>query len=395
MNFIMSVKMALSSIWTSKIRSFLTMLGIIIGVAAVISLVSMVSSSAKQIKNDLESMGTNLVSVYIHRGWDEGRSVSNSELEKFCDENADIIAYCSPVINEGATVKYGKNNYSTILYGVSEEYIKIRNRKVVSGRNFTKTDINNRSKVCIIGQYTLEKLFHSLDPIGQKIKINNEEYSVIGVLDQKSSNASQSGDDDMVIIPYYTAQRLLKMNISNFVISAAGSGNTGKATEAIESFLYSKFKNSNVYYVSDQAAIMNSIDEALAPLALLASAIAGISLIVAGIGIMNIMLVTVTERTREIGIRKSIGARTGTILIQFLVESAVISCIGGIMGIFLGIGVSAGICNAMGMPVLTLADQAMTIIGSFAFSAAIGVFFGMYPARKAAKLNPVDALRFD
>lgn len=395
MNFVMSIKMALSSVWASKIRSFLTMLGIIIGVAAVISLVSMVDASTQQMKNQLESMGTNLITVNINRGWGTGRSVSTEELEAFCEENADIIAYCSPVINSRATVKYGGNNHSSGLYGISGDYMVIKNREVVSGRNFNENDIENRNKVCIIGEYLVKELFSGMDPIGQDVKINNDVYKVVGVLDQKSSNVSEGGEDDMIMIPYYTAQRLLRTNITSFVISASGSDYTDDATEAVENFLYKKFKNESFYSVMDQAAMMDTINEALASMALLAAAIAGISLIVAGIGIMNIMLVTVTERTREIGIRKSIGAKTGTILMQFLVESAVISCIGGIMGIIVGVAGSAAICVGMGIPVLSLSDQAVSIIGSFVFSAAMGVFFGMYPAQKAAKLNPVDALRFD
>lgn len=395
MTFVMSVKMALASVWASKIRSFLTMLGIIIGVAAVISLVSMVEASTQQMKTQLESMGTNLITVNINRGWGAGRSVTNDELQEFCEENSDIIAYCSPVISTKATVKYGGNNHSSNLYGIDGDYMVIKNREVVSGRNFTETDVTNRNKVCIIGQYLVSELFNSMNPIDQELKINNEVYKVVGVLDQKSSNVSEGGEDDMIMIPYYTAQRLLRTNITSFVISASSSDYTDDATKKVENFLYKKFKNENFYSVQDQAAMMDTIDEALASMALLAAAIAGISLIVAGIGIMNIMLVTVTERTREIGIRKSIGAKTGVILMQFLVESAVISCIGGILGIIAGVAGSAAICMGMGMPVLSLADQAVSIIGSFVFSAAMGVFFGMYPARKAAKLNPVDALRFD
>lgn len=396
MTFIMSVKMALSSVWSSKIRSFLTMLGIIIGVAAVILLVSMVSAATKNMKTQLESMGTNLINVNINRGWGSGRSVSNDELQTFCDENGDIIAYCSPAISSRGTIKYGGENVSSTLYGVAAEYMTIKNREVVSGRNFTQTDIVNRNNVCIVGEYLVQELFGGMDPVDQELKINNEVFKVVGVLDQKSSNVSEGGEDDMVMIPYSKAQRLLRnAGITSFVISASSSDYTDDATEAVESFLYKKFKNENFYNVMDQAAMMDSIDEALGVMAILAAAIAGISLVVAGIGIMNIMLVTVTERTREIGIRKSIGAKTGVILMQFLVESAVISCIGGILGIIVGVVGSAGICVAMGLPVLTLADQAVSIIGSFLFSAAMGVFFGMYPAQKAAKLNPVDALRYD
>lgn len=396
MNLIMSFKMALSSVWASKVRSFLTMLGIIIGVAAVIVLVSLVSAATKNMKTQLESMGTNLITVNINRGWGTGRSVSNDELQTFCDENSDIIAYCSPLISSRSTIKYGGDNLSSTLYGVSEEYMVIRNREVVSGRNFNKYDMENRTNVCIIGEYISKELFHGMDPVGQNLKINNEVFTVAGVLDQKSSNVSSGGEDDLIMIPYTKAQRFLRnAGISNFLISATSSDYTDQATAAVENFLYKKFKNDNFYNVIDQAAIVETIDDALGIMAGLAAGIAGISLVVAGIGIMNIMLVTVTERTREIGIRKSIGARTGVILLQFLVESAVLSCIGGILGIILGVGGSSAICSATGLPQLTLSEQAGTIVGSFLFSAAMGIIFGLYPARRAAKLNPVDALRFD
>ncbi len=393
---IMSFKMAFASVWASKIRSFLTMLGIIIGVAAVIVLVSMVSSATKSIKIELESMGTNLITVNINRGWGSGRSVSNSELQSFCEENEKIIAACSPMINSRATVKYGGENLSSNLLGVNGEYTFISNRSVVSGRNFTQNDITERNNVCIIGEYLVQELFNGMDPVDQEIKINNEVFRVVGVLDQKSSNVSAGGEDDRVMIPYSKAQRLLRnAGISSFVISATSSDYTGEATEAVETFLFKKFKNNNFYNVSDQAASIDTINDALAPLALLAAGIAGISLIVAGIGIMNIMLVTVTERTREIGIRKSIGAKTGTILTQFLIESAVLSGLGGIIGIVVGVTGGAAISTAMNMPVLTILEQMGTIVVSFLFSAAMGIVFGLYPARKAAKLNPVDALRFD
>lgn len=393
---IMSFKMAFASVWASKVRSFLTMLGIIIGVAAVIVLVSMVSSATKSIKIQLESMGTNLITVNINRGWGSGRSVSNDELQAFCDENSDIIAYCSPSVTSRATIKYGGDNVSSTLYGVSGEYMEIRNREVISGRNFTQNDIKDRNNVCIIGEYQVQELFGGMDPVDQDIKVNNEVFRVIGVLDQKSSNVSAGGEDDLIMIPYSKAQRLLRnAGITSFVISATSSDYTDDATEAVENFLYKKFKNDNFYNVSDQAASIDIVNEALAPMALLAAGIAGISLIVAGIGIMNIMLVTVTERTREIGIRKSIGAKTGTILTQFLIESAVLSGLGGIIGIVVGVSGSAAISMAMDMPVLTIWEQMGTIVGSFLFSAAMGIVFGLYPARRAAKLNPVDALRFD
>jgi putative ABC transport system permease protein len=400
MNLIMSFKMAFSSIVSSKVRSFLTMLGIIIGVAAVIVLVSLVSATTKEMKTQLESMGTNLVSVTITRGWGGTRNVTVDEIEELCEENSEYISCFTPIVTSNVTVKYGSDNLTTTLYGVSPDYETIRNRSIASGRFISETDVQNRSSVCVIGQYLVNELFGGQDAVGQEIKIGMANsvavFTVIGVLDQKSSNASEGGDDDLLIIPYSKAQRFTRnAGLTSFAVSASSSDYTAEATSVIEDFLYKKFKNSDYYNVMDQAEMVESIDTALSSMTTLAAGIAGISLIVAGIGIMNIMLVTVTERTKEIGIRKSIGARTGVILTQFLVESAVISCIGGIFGIVLGIVGAAAICTAMSMPILSPLEQMGTILGSFAFSAAMGIGFGFYPARRAAKLNPVDALRHE
>ena len=397
MNIFMSFKMALSSILSSKVRSFLTMLGIIIGVAAVIVLVNMVTATTLEMRSQLESMGTNLINVSISRGgWGMTRSVSVAEVEKIAEDNADSIEYITPVVNSRATVKYGSSNVSSTLYGVNEHYGKIRNREVSSGRFIAQTDIENRKSVVLIGEYVRTELFGAQNPIGQEIKINNEVFTVVGLLEAKSSNVSQGGDDDVILIPYSRATRLIRnANINSFAVSAKSADMMTAATTAIENFLYRKFKSQNFYTVTNQAAQIDTIDDALASMTLLMAGIAGISLIVGGIGIMNIMLVTVTERTREIGIRKAIGAKTGTILVQFLIESAVVSCLGGIIGIVLGVVGSHFVCLGMSMPTVPLSQQTTVILGSFLFSAAIGIFFGLYPARKAAKLNPIEALRFE
>lgn len=397
MNLLMSFKMALDSILSSKVRSFLTMLGIIIGVAAVIILVNMVTATTLDMRSQLESMGTNLINVSISRGgWGMTRSVSVDEIETLAEENKDSVEYITPVVNSRATVKYGNSNLQTALCGVNEHYDTIRNRAVSSGRFITESDTENRTSVAIIGEYVRTELFGTQDPVGQEIKINNEVFTVIGLLEQKSSNASQGGDDDIVILPYSRATRLIRnANINSFAVSATSADKMTEATGAIESFLYKKFKSDDFYTVTNQADQIDTIDDALGSMTLLMAGIAGISLVVGGIGIMNIMLVTVTERTREIGIRKAIGAKTGTILVQFLIESAVVSCLGGIIGIVIGIVGSYFTCLGMDMPAVPLSQQTTVILGAFIFSAAIGIFFGLYPARKAARLNPIEALRFE
>ena len=397
MNIFMSFRMAISSILSSKVRSFLTMLGIIIGVAAVILLVNMVTAATLDMRNQLESMGTNLINVSIQRGgWGMTRSVSVEDIEQIAEENRDSIEYITPIVNSRGTAKYGNSNVSTTLYGVNEHYGKIRNCEVADGRFLADSDIENRKNVVLIGEYVRSQLFGAQNPIGQEIKINNEVFTVVGLLKAKSSNVSQGGEDDVLIIPYSRATRLIRnANINSFAVSAKSADTMTAATSAIENFLYRKFKSSNFYTVTNLAETIDTIDDALSVMTLLMAGIAGISLIVGGIGIMNIMLVTVTERTREIGIRKAIGAKTGTILIQFLIESAVVSCLGGIIGIVLGVVGSHFMCIGMGMPTVPLAKQSTVIFGSFLFSAAIGIFFGLYPARKAAKLNPIEALRFE
>lgn len=397
MNIFMSFKMAMSSILSSKVRSFLTMLGIIIGVAAVILLVNMVTAATLDMRSQLESMGTNLINVSISRGgWGMTRSVSVEEIEEIAEENKESIEYITPIVSSRGTVKYGNSNVSTTLYGVNENYGKIRNREVSSGRFIAETDVADRKSVVLIGEYVRSQLFGTQNPIGQEIKINNEVFTVVGLLEAKSSNVSQGGEDDVILIPYSRATRLIRnANINSFAVSAKSSDTMTAATTAIENFLYRKFKSDDYYTVTNLAATIDVIDEALSVMTLLMAGIAGISLIVGGIGIMNIMLVTVTERTREIGIRKAIGAKTGTILVQFLIESAVVSCLGGIVGIVLGVVGSHFLCIGMGMSAVPLAKQSTVIIGSFLFSAAIGIFFGLYPARKAARLNPIEALRFE
>jgi len=397
MTIFMSFKMALDSILSSKVRSFLTMLGIIIGVAAVIVLVNMVTATTLEMRSQLESMGTNLINVNISRGgWGMTRSVSVAEIEKIAEDNRDCIQYITPVVTSRGTVKYGSSNISSTMYGVNQHYGTIRNREVTEGRFLNENDVANRNSVVIIGEYVRSELFGAQSPIGQEIKINNEVFTVVGLLKAKSSNVSQGGDDDVILIPYSRATRLIRnANINSFAVSATGADKMSAATTAIENVLFRKFKSQNFYTVTNQAAQIDTIDDALGSMTLLMAGIAGISLIVGGIGIMNIMLVTVTERTREIGIRKAIGAKTGTILTQFLIESAVVSCLGGLIGIVTGVVGSYFVCLGMSMPTVPVSQQTTVILGSFVFSAAIGIFFGLYPARKAAKLNPIEALRFE
>ncbi|MCH5187735.1 MAG: ABC transporter permease [Oscillospiraceae bacterium] len=397
MNIFMAFKMAVDSVWSSKIRSLLTMLGIIIGVASVIILVNIVTAATLSMRTQLESMGTNLIQVTINnRGWGQTRSVSVKDIEQLTEENADLFSAVSPVVSGMGTIKYGTENVNTSITGVSETYIDIRSLEVEEGRFISENDIDNRSNVVVIGEYIRKQLFGTESPVGQTVKINNEKFTVIGLLKAASTNSSAGSSDDVMLLPYSRATRLVRnANINSFVVSAVSSDYMSEATDAIDNFLYKKFKSDDSYFVFNTAELIDTIDDALGVMSLLMAGIAGISLVVGGIGIMNIMLVTVTERTREIGIRKSIGAKRKSIITQFLIESAVISCIGGIIGIVVGVVGSYFVCRAMDMGAVPLSEQATVILGSFAFSALIGIFFGLYPANKAAKLNPIDALRND
>ena len=389
MGIVQSFRMALKSIASNKVRSALTILGIIIGVGAVITMVSLVQGTTKQITENLQSMGTNLITVNI-MGRGSTRSVTEKDLIKFAEENSSIIEAVAPMISGSVTVKYGTKNVSTSLEGTNEAYRTVRNTDVVQGRFINALDVERRQKVALIGAYLVNELFGAVNPIGEKIRINGDLYTVIGVLEIKS-NASAQSSDDRVIIPYSTATRLLKnANIRNFYIQGKAPETVTQAMTALEMFLYKTFNNENAYRVFNQADMLESINETTRTMAMMLGGIAGISLLVGGIGIMNIMLVSVTERTREIGVRKAIGAKRRNILSQFLIEAMVVSCMGGIIGILLGLGLS----NVLGnMFKINASASLPTIIISFSFSVFVGIFFGYYPASKASKLNPIEALR--
>lgn len=391
MSWLQALQMALKSIASNKIRSLLTMLGIIIGVGAVIVMVSIVQGSTKQVTSSLESMGTNMISVNIV-GRGSNRTVSEDDLFEFAEKNSSIIEGVAPDISSSVTVKAGTENLSTTLDGTNEEYETVRNTKVQSGRFINALDTERRQKVALVGTYVAQTLFNSMDVVGETIKINGDNYSIVGVLEVKSNSTAQSGDDK-VIIPYTTAKRLLKNSkINNFYVQAKTPETVDQAMAVLEEFLYKIFNNEDSYRVFNQANMLESVNETTKSMTMMLGGIAGISLVVGGIGIMNIMLVSVTERTREIGIRKAIGAKRRNILTQFLIEAVVVSCMGGIVGILIGVVLTSVVGNALGIPA---EPSAMVMLISFSFSVFVGVFFGYYPASKASKLNPIQALRVE
>ncbi len=383
--------MALKSIAANKVRSFLTMLGVIIGVSAVITLVGLGNGATKSITDNIQSLGTNMITISMG-GRGSNRGVSEDDLMKFADENKDVIEAVAPSINSNVTVKVGNNNIDTSLEGTNEAYSTVRNTSVQSGRFLNALDVNKRQKVVLLGTYVSNELFPDSNPLGEKMKINGDVYTVVGVLEEKQDSTEQS-QDDKVIIPFTTAKRLVRnATISTFYVQAKTEETVDAAMTKLDEMLLEEFKSEDAYRVFNQAAMLETITTTTQTLSMMLGGIAAISLVVGGIGIMNIMLVSVTERTREIGIRKSIGAKRRNILVQFLIEAIVISCLGGIIGILMGMGLSNLLGSLLNIPAQ---PGISTIIMAFSFSAIVGIFFGFYPANKASKLNPIEALRYE
>ena len=388
MNFKQSFILAIKSLMASKMRSFLTMLGIIIGVASVIILVSVVEGMTNEIKNTFESMGTNLITVSV-RGRGSSRTVSADEMIEFAFENSDVYLGCSPNIQFSQTVKVDSENLTTPVIGVSEQYKDIRNVEVSEGRFIEYIDVEKKQKVCVVGTYIVKELFNGQSPLMSNIKVGNDIYKIVGVLEEKA-DSKENSDDHKIIIPYTNASRMAMT--STFYFSANGEDNVQKAISTLQNFLYKKFSNTNAYTVSSMDEMVDMLDEVTGKMTLMLFCIAGISLLVGGIGIMNIMLVSVTERTREIGIRKSLGAMHKDIMSQFVVEAATSSVMGGIIGIILGAILAYFAGRLLN---LTVVPSFSAVAIAFSVSAIIGIAFGYFPAKKAARLNPIDALRHD
>lgn len=388
MDFKQSFMLAIKSLLASKMRSFLTMLGIIIGVASVIVLVSVVEGMTNEIKDTFESMGTNLITASV-RGRGSSRAISPDDMINLAMENPDVLSGCSPSVQVSQTVKVDNDNITTSIMGVSEDYMHIRNVELSEGRFIEYMDVETKQKVCIVGTYLVKELYNGSSPIGEKLKIGNDVYTVVGVLKEKAKS-EEGSEDDKVMIPYTSAARMSL--VSTYYFSAKDEKSVDKALQVIQNYLYKKFSNTNAYSVSSMDAMVDTLDEVTGKMTLMLVAIAGISLLVGGIGIMNIMLVSVTERTREIGIRKSLGAMHKDIMSQFVVEAATSSVMGGVIGIVLGAVLAFVVGKLMDM---TVVPSLSAVVIAFSVSALIGITFGYFPAKKAAKLNPIDALRHD
>ena len=389
-----SFHLALKSIWSNKMRSFLTMLGIIIGVAAVIILVGLVNGQMSYMKDSFSSMGTNQLNVNLVNL--STRSVSDDEMYEFYEENREYFDQMSPSVSVSGTVKYGNESLTgTTISGVSEEYLELKKQDLTAGRFLQYSDLISRQKVCVIGYYLASELCGGAqNAIGETIHINGEGYTVVGCVERQTSESDEveeGGSDDFIYLPYTAAVKLSRNGtINNYVFTVKDTGNTEIVKTLLSDFLYPIFKNEDLYRITAMSELLDSLDSMIAMMSMMLGGIAGISLLVAGVGVMNIMLVSVTERTREIGIRKSLGAKKGTILQQFVIEAAVTSSIGGLVGIAAGCVLTGVIGNFMGM---TAVPTLGSILLSFGVSVGIGLLVGYMPARRAAGLNPIDALR--
>ncbi|MGE5314608.1 MAG: ABC transporter permease [Acidobacteriota bacterium] len=405
MNVLNILKVAMRSLNRNKLRSFLTMLGIIIGVGAVIAMMAVGYGAQYNIEQQIASLGTNVLMIFpgstnqggVRGGIGSMSSLTADDMEAIKNQ-CPAVSMITPAIRTGGQVVYGDANWATSVIGGTSDYFAIRNWPLSSGQGFTDADVRSATKVCVIGQTIVDNLFKGGDPVGSIIRIKKLPFKVVGVLAPKGQSAQGSDQDDIIIAPYTTVQKKLMgvTFLGLMLVSASSDEAMPEAESQITEVLRSRHKiqawEDNDFTVRSQTEIANAASSTTQVLTILLASIASISLLVGGIGIMNIMLVSVTERTREIGIRMSIGARGRDILFQFLIEAMVLSLMGGLLGVIIGVSASKIISAVAGWPTVV---SPMSVGLAFVFSAAVGIFFGFYPARKASNLNPIDALRYE
>lgn len=398
MSLLESLQLALGSIRCSRLRTFLTMLGIIIGICAVIVIVGLGSGMRSYVAESFADMGTNTLTVTI-MGRGSTRSVSEEQMYAVVEESGGALEAVSPVVAMSAAVKIGSDTFPyTSVTGVSEEYFSMKGCEVARGRGIQYADIMDRKKVCVVGSYLDQTCFGG-DAVGQTLKIGGSRFTIVGVMAQEAETMEEGGTDDCVFLPYSTAARFSFTGvIGSYLITVADESRAEECRALVEDALYQVFEDDGAYMVVSMAEMLEAMNSMIGVLVAILAAIAAISLVVGGIGIMNIMLVSVTERTREIGIRKALGARESCIMRQFVMEAAVTSSLGGMLGIALGFLLSAAASALIGELTETnfaVIPSASAAAAAFGISAGIGIVFGYLPARRAAGLNPIDALRCD
>ena len=391
-----SFSLALKNIASSKVRTLLTMPGIIIGVAAVIVIVGLGSGLERYIADSFSSMGTNTLTVSVQsRG--ATRTMEVDDMYDIVADHPEELELCSPTVSMAGGVKVGTETTSTSVSGVSEDYNRIYNYTVAQGRGLQYSDIATRAKVCVVGAYVNQAYFGG-NAVGQTLRVGGQALTIVGVLDQRENSMSEGGSDDCLYLPYTTAARLGGSRVSSYVVTMVDEDRMAQSKAALERALTEFFGSDDYYSIVTMSELVDAMTGTINILVGVLAGIAAISLVVGGIGIMNIMLVSVTERTREIGVRKSLGAKERTIMEQFVIEAAVTSALGGVIGIGLGYLLSAAATVAAARllgEALTVVPTLFAVLTAFGISAGIGVLFGYLPAKKAARLNPIDALHYD
>jgi len=408
MDFSQTLKIALRALRTNKMRSFLTMLGIIIGIAAVIAMMAVGTGASYVISQQIASIGSNIILVIpgsttsggLRTGSGGAQTLTSDDVKAIMNE-CPSVSIASGTVRSSGQIVYGNMNWSTVIMGGTPELFEIREWPVTSGRSITQQDVDSAGKVCLLGQTVADNLFGSADPIGNIVRIKKIPFTVIGILESKGQSPQGTDQDDTAFVPLRTAQRNLVRtqrtdSVGAIIVKAKSEMVLDKAEEEINSLLNQRHRITNGkepdFSTRNLSEILAVAEKSSKAMSLLLGAVASISLIVGGIGIMNIMLVSVTERTREIGIRMAIGAKKNDILLQFMTEAVLLTMLGGVIGIALGAGGATIVSRLLGWPTM-ISIQSITI--AFLFSAAVGIFFGFYPARKAAGLNPIDALRYE
>jgi putative ABC transport system permease protein len=404
-NVVEIYRVALVALRRNPMRTVLTMLGVIIGVGCVVAMVAIGQGASAAIQSQIGALGTNFLLIHsgshsrggVHGGLGSVQNLTADDAEAIARE-CPSVAVADPGVRTGAQVVYGDQNWATSVQGTGPNYPTIRAWAVAKGSFFTEEDVKAATKVAVLGQTVMDNLFGDANPVGQIIRMKGVPFRVLGVLDKKGGSAMGQDQDDLICVPYTTAQKRLMgvTYIGNIIVSAVSPQAIGRATEEIRALLRQRHRlgrdQDDDFQVRSQQDIANTATQMSGVLTVLLGAIASVSLLVGGIGIMNIMLVSVTERTREIGVRRAMGARRSDIRTQFLIESSLISGLGGAVGIAVGIFVARFIARFGGWPTLV---QPQVVVVAFLFAGAIGVFFGLYPAAKAARLDPIDALRYE